>query len=439
MYKHVLRRTRHALRYHPYLKSSNPNHLINIHTMDKRNSIVLPTQTIKDKRNKLVQSVYINTRNVHDLPSLILLIQKYPPRNNVAYNLPIERFHKALPHLIQLQRMTGLESFKKKVLEQLVYYCQGLGDGLADYKHTVIYGNPGSGKSEIATILANIFSSIGVLPKNTVHKVTRADLVAGYLGQTAIKTKKTVEHAIGGVLFIDEAYSLGSKDNEDYFAVECIDTLCELLSFHRKNLMVVIAGYRKEIDERLFQCNIGLRSRFLWWYELPDYSPPELAHIFLKKITDDGWSVDTNHDTHIPNNKQLHLTTPSNSSSSSSSTSTSTSSTSITTNTDTTSSLDPNPHPIFKPLLSLFEEHSKYFRSNGRDVENLLTFCRIAHSTRIFADSNHTQLAILNIHDIHNGFKLHLDKYALSKQSQLYDIEGQEKEKERNALHSLYL
>jgi len=101
--------------------------------------------------------------------------------------------------------------------------------------------------------------------------------------------------------------------------------------------------------------------------------------------------------------------------------------------------LHSNTSQIIQPLLSLFQQHSKFFRSNGRDVENLLTFCRIAHSTRIFADSNHAQLAILNTNDIQNGFKLHLDKYALSKQSHLHDIEGQEKEKKRNAMHSLYL
>ena len=112
-----------------------------------------------------------------------------------------------------------------------------------DFMHTVIYGPPGSGKTEVAKIIGRIFSNLGILNKKIFKKVSRNDLVAGYLGQTAIKTKDMIKASLGGVLFIDEAYSLGNSEKRDSFAKECVDTLCEALSEHKHNWMVIIAGY----------------------------------------------------------------------------------------------------------------------------------------------------------------------------------------------------
>mgnify|MGYP003349594333 CR=1 FL=1 len=115
--------------------------------------------------------------------------------------------------------------------------------------HTVIYGPPGSGKTEVAKIIGRIFSNLGILNKKIFKKVSRNDLVAGYLGQTAIKTKDMIKASLGGVLFIDEAYSLGNSEKRDSFAKECVDTLCEALSEHKHNWMVIIAGYEKDLKE----------------------------------------------------------------------------------------------------------------------------------------------------------------------------------------------
>jgi SpoVK/Ycf46/Vps4 family AAA+-type ATPase len=120
-----------------------------------------------------------------------------------------------------------------------------------DYMHTVIYGPPGTGKTEVAKIIGKIYSNMGILGKNIFKKVTRSDLVAGFLGQTAIKTKDVIKESLGGVLFIDEAYSLGNNEKKDSFSKECIDTLCEALSDHKDNLMVIIAGYENELNEAL--------------------------------------------------------------------------------------------------------------------------------------------------------------------------------------------
>ena len=123
-------------------------------------------------------------------------------------------------------------------------------------------------------------------------KVTRADLIAGYLGQTAIKTTEVVKSAIGGVLFIDEAYALGNTEKKDSFAKECIDTLCESLSNHKHELMVIIAGYEEDLKKCFFSYNQGLDSRFIWRFKIDDYTPEELQLIFNKKVKECGWTID---------------------------------------------------------------------------------------------------------------------------------------------------
>ena len=154
-----------------------------------------------------------------------------------------------------------------------------------DFMHTVIYGPPGTGKTEIAKIMGNIFCNLGILKKNVFRKATRSDLIAGYLGQTAIKTRDLVTSCLGGVLFIDEAYALGNEEKRDSFAKECIDTLCEALSDHKDEIMVIIAGYEKELKNCFFNYNQGLESRFTWRFHTDDYKPEELMEDFRKEGT----------------------------------------------------------------------------------------------------------------------------------------------------------
>ena len=118
------------------------------------------------------------------------------------------------------------------------------------YIHTVLYGPPGTGKTEVAMMIGRIYCGLGILKKGHFTKVTRSDLVAGYLGQTPIKTKSD-RNALNGVLFIDEAYSLGHPDKCDSFAQECIDAL-RPSSAHKDKLVIIIAGYEKELKERFF-------------------------------------------------------------------------------------------------------------------------------------------------------------------------------------------
>ena len=241
-----------------------------------------------------------------------------------------------------------------------------------DFMHTVIYGPPGSGKTEVAKIIGRIFSNLGILNKKIFKKVSRNDLVAGYLGQTAIKTKDMIKASLGGVLFIDEAYSLGNSEKRDSFAKECVDTLCEALSEHKHNWMVIIAGYEKELNDCFFSLNEGLNSRFTWRFKLDAYKPCELKAIYEKQVHDYGWTV-------VAPMDQV--------------------------NTD-----DVLPE-------SWFASKMDYFTTYGRDMETLFTKTKIAHSRRVFCLPM-CEKKIITFADLENGFKLFIENPEVSERKE---------------------
>ena len=299
------------------------------------------------------EKVVIN-REINNLSDIIQLLNDYPIVANAEYNIDLERLHKIKELLIELNNMVGLHDIKNNIVDQILFYLQDfhLKNGV-NYMHTVLYGPPGTGKTEIAKIMGKIFSKLGVLKKETFRKVVRADLIAGYLGQTAMKTTKVIEEALGGVLFIDEAYALGNSEKRDSFAKECIDTLCEALSNYRDNLMVIIAGYEQELKECFFSYNPGLQSRFPWILKTDKSLPSELRHIFIKMIKDINWEISDDSDINI----------------------------------------------------EFFEKNKELFPYFGRDMEILLLKTTIAHGRRVLCLDN-SMKTIINKTDLERGLDL---------------------------------
>ena len=189
--------------------------------------------------------------------------------------------------LAELNNLVGLEKVKDKVnsfVKQIQIFQKRKDQGMAVPKtsyHMVFTGNPGTGKTTVARIMGDIYTALGIVSGNEegLVETQRNDLVAGYVGQTAIKTQEVIDRAIGGVLFIDEAYTLAPKGGVTDFGQEAIDTILKGMEDHRDNIAVIAAGYEEEM-KRFIDSNPGLRSRFKTFINFEDYHGEQLYKIF---------------------------------------------------------------------------------------------------------------------------------------------------------------
>lgn len=306
---------------------------------------------------EIKETIHIDSE-INCINDILKLIDSYKIDPFIKYNINMKAVHDIKEPLIELNNMIGMKDLKNNIIDQILYFIQELhknNSTKGDFMHTVIYGPPGTGKTEIAKIMGKIYCKLGVLTKGTFKKVTRTDLIAGYLGQTALKTQDVIKEAVGGVLFIDEAYALGNTEKRDSFSKECIDTLCEALSDNKENLMVIIAGYEKELNECFFNYNQGLDSRFTWRFKTDDYSGDDLYQIFVKKVKEIGWELDTD------------------------------------------SKITPE----------WFKKNIDNFKFYGRDIETILAKTKIAHSRRVFCKHENEKRKLI-LKDLDKGLEIYL-------------------------------
>ena len=196
----------------------------------------------------------------------------------------------------RLQKLIGIQGVKEQVsrfisLAELNQRREEQGQENSDFTlHSLFLGNPGTGKTTVARIIGEILYQKGIISQKKFIEVSRSDLVAGYVGQTAIKTREVLESALGGVLFIDEAYSLSQGSGND-FGIEAIDEILKFMEDHRKDIVIILAGYTKEMGE-FMQMNSGLVSRVPHTFDFEDYTPDEIVQIGLLGLHNAGYRVD---------------------------------------------------------------------------------------------------------------------------------------------------
>jgi SpoVK/Ycf46/Vps4 family AAA+-type ATPase len=311
--------------------------------LDLINTILGLNYQEEDKR-ELVTIV----KEIKNLQDLIDLGKMYDITKR--YNIDLETLNKLVDPLTELNNMIGMENVKEDMVDHILFKIQKLDETNNDMMHTVIQGPPGVGKTELAKIIGKIYLAMGILRNDVFIKATRSNLIAGYLGQTAKATQKIIDSASGGILFIDEVYSLGNTEKRDSFSKECIDTINENLTSLRTDFICIIAGYKEEIASCFFSYNPGLERRFPVRFTIEPYNANDVFLIFKKKILDGGWEMNE----------------------------------SIT--------------------INFFNNNFEYFKYFGGDMEILFSRCKRAHSRRVFG-ADETQKKILNITDLKKGFE----------------------------------
>ncbi len=283
------------------------------------------------------------------------------------YNINLRVLSDLVEPLTELNNMIGMKNIKQSIFDKIILYLQGLDNKNTDFLHTVIYGAPGMGKTEVAKIIGKIYTKMGLLSKGDFKEVGLTDLKAGYVGQSELKTQKVFDEAKGCVLFMDEAYSLGSDDKLDQYSQGIIDIINPYLDKYKDDFIFIVAGYKDDLQHRFFRGNQGLRSRFGLWLEIDDYKGNDLLQIFKKKVKDYNWNLKDD---------------------------------------DITS--------------KFFEEHLKDFKYFGRDIENLFSKCKISHAKRVLYGKPEDK-KIITKSDLEEGFKIYKKELDMEKKDTQFE------------------
>ncbi len=385
-------------------------------TLDKEEENDNNLEVFKIDKTRKIDLIDKKIEKIEDIVELGKLFgnEDFKDKN---YSINIQGLNKMILPLEELNSLIGLENVKKKILDQIVFFSQDLheqhtfskriktdknkeennlqGDtntltdflkkimsendecssqennfdtienvdnmeDAQDMLHTIIEGPPGVGKTKLGKILAKIYLSLGITKNNKFRIVKRKDLIGEYLGHTAVKTQKVIDSCLGGVLFIDEAYSLGNGDSKkDSYSKECIDTINQNLSENKGKFVCIIAGYENELENDFFSVNPGLKRRFSFKYTINKYNYTELSQILIHKIKKIGWKIEPKTEEWLISSKYLE------------------------------SKMDKFPH-------------------FGGDIETWLLNCKIEHAKRVFGQS-HEIHKIISKDDLENGYKKYLE------------------------------
>jgi len=267
-------------------------------------------------------------------------------------HINVDQIKAITPALLELDNMIGLHSAKKTVLDMIMHFSQHRHKKNIDYLHVIVAGPPGCGKTTFCRILGKILIGLNILSKNIFKIVKRSDFIGKYLGQTAPQTEKLIESCLGGVMFIDEAYSLGSKRVEgDSYAKEAADCLNQALSEHKDDFCCMLATYPDELEKTLFSLNQGMSRRFPWRIMLEEYTHSELFEIFKRMLKNINYTFSENAIT-----------------------------------------------------SDFFKQYKKYFKYSGGDIETFITKCKFTHTRNTFGKKID---CVLTQQDIDQAFEEH--------------------------------
>ncbi len=234
----------------------------------------------------------------------IIKLKSNPKRFDFMHRDKFKKLYLTIPSLEKLDNIIGMKEVKEQVFKMICYFVHGL-NNKDELNHIVITGKPGVGKTTVAKLLGEICLKLGHLENDKFITAKRSELIGKYCGHTAKKTQEVIDSAEGGVLFIDEVYSLGNERQSDSFTKECIDTINQNLTEKGDKFLCIIAGYKEDVQNCFFAYNKGLARRFNIKFDVKDYSGEELYEILLKFIRDNKWETKNFKMKYIVENKKL--------------------------------------------------------------------------------------------------------------------------------------
>lgn len=296
---------------------------------------------IRPNKNKIIE----NKKEEKD--------NKYFKYLGKSYSVDLEKIYNIRGNLIKLKKMIGLNEIKDQLIDMILYYLLDFEKENKSLMHISIEGTPGCGKTKLAKIISKMLYNLGIIKKDKVVYGRRQDFIGQYIGETGQKTNKIIKNSLGGVLFIDEAYSLGcGRGKPDIYSEECLNILNQSLSDNKNNLVCIIAGYTDKLEENFFSFNEGLTRRFPFRYKIKGYNGEELSQIFINKVNKIDWKLNDD----------------------------------------------------VGDIVKFFETNKKIFKFYGGDIDLFIQEIKYTHARRIIFE-NYKEKCVINKTDIDNAFK----------------------------------